>query len=983
MVQRALLALAMLVTTGAVGAQVEFGSMPALEALPGEYLTFAVPISGDGSVTVVVTAPDGWHVVTDTRELQLRGTRQVPFTVRVPATALAGTRAQLELSATGEAGRAQTSIGVTVGGSAGVSVTETTDPQASPNEVLAFEINVTNAGNQPEVISLRAYSASRQVHVSPTQLVLEPFQSAAATVSIPVQGTVGQGYRMTVTIEATSGNTGGVTTRDVTAVYRRAGTRSAVANPDPRLLLRITSGVNTGVEVSEEGAAPFLNWSVQPGLSGELSDFVQLNVSTGSFRNAPGSVFSAPQHARIELTAQEWQAAITFGHGRFGLSGAMRAAGWRFNVGGHYFRPAEAGLFQLQAGAVSQTPGLDLQFHGNLMLAGEAHSESLSGLWRRALSNQLQLGIGLGLSGYADAQTDYRLYLTVNQNLRWLTQNFDLVQSISTTPGLGQHSVSLTGGSRSAGPFGIRFLARLNVGPTRSTLSTGVQLTSVPVQNLRLSAGVIHSTADFGAGPANLRLQAGAAMRFSAGSGAVTGSISGNLESSLALNEHARPSNGFRITAETHFRKVSLRLGVSRDSRAAHGEREAELRVVYSLGGSLALGPGSEVEASFNHQRGTMTGTSFAIRWRQEWSARLSSDVTWRVSARTNSFAIGVAATDIFTPGLNLGFGYGLVLTPAGTTHRFSAGISYTWLIPFSTPAPLVDAFGGRETGGFTGVAFIDRNLDGQRDITEERLAGITIVAGDTATVTQADGSFNLRVPPGPYTLEFKGLPATLGFTGDPAIEVHLNSVVPRDLSFSPVSTMRIVAFADLDRDGQPGVGEPFLPGIQVELQGPRTAHGVTDSSGTIWITNLTQGSYTPVVNQSSLPAGHELTRRLQAITVEPPAGPPVLYIPVAPLIRDVVTTFQSGTLALVAWTSDGSTVAGRNLTVFARVHGEVDTVQVELFDEVLSLLQQGDVWIGHLTVPPQAGMTSGVVRATGAGQQQEVGIQVFVTLPE
>ncbi len=986
MFQRALLALAMLLlTAGAASARVEFGSVPGLEALPGEYFTFAVPVTGEGSVTVKVTAPEGWQLVTDTRELQLGGTRHVPFTVRVPAAALAGTRAQLELSASGEAGSAHSSVIVTVAGSSGVSVMETSDPQASPNEVLSFEISITNTGNQAEVISLRARSASRQVHVSPTQIALGPFQSGTATVSIPVQGTVGNGYRLTITLEATSGNTGEVTTRDVTATYWRTDTRDGTASPDPQLLLRITSGVNSGVEVSEEGAAPFLNWHVQPGLRGELSDFVQLNVVTDSFHDSPGSVFAAPRHAQVELTAQEWQAAITFGHGRFGLSGALRAAGWRFNVGGSYLSLAEAGAFQLQAGAVSQTPGLDLQFQGNLVMAGETHSESLSGLWRRALSERLQLGIGLGLSGYGDAETNYRLYLTVNQNLRWLTQNFDLVQSISTTPGRGQHSVSLTGGSRSAGPFGIRFLARLNVAPTSNTLSTGVQLSSVPLPNLRLSAGVIHNTSDFGAGPADLRLQAGATMRFSAGSGAVTGSVSGSLESSLALNEHARASNGFRITAETHFRNVSIRFGVSRDSRAAHGEEEAELRVVYSFGSSLALGPGSDVEASISHQRGTRTATIFAIRWRQQWSERVSTDVTWRINPRSNSLAIGMAATDVFTPGLNLGFGYGLVLTPGGTTHRFSVGISYTWLIPFNTPEPLVAAFGGRETGGFTGVAFIDQNLDGHRDITEEPLAGVTIIAGDTVTVTQEDGSFNLRAPPGQYTLGFQGLPATLGFTGDPAIQVHLNSVVPRDLGFAAVSTMRIVAFIDSDRDGQPGAGEPFLAGIPVELHGPGNAGGVSDADGSIWITNLMQGSYAPVVSQSSLPQGHELTRPLPNVLVAPPAAPPVLYVPVAPLIRDVVTTFQSGALALVAWTSDGSMIAGRNLSIFARVQGEVDTVHAEIFGELLELQQQqqGGMWVGQLTVPPQAGMASGLVRASGAGQQKEAGIQVFVTVPE
>lgn len=978
---RALLLTVFLVACCAARANVAFGDLPEPAAEPGEYLTFAVPLTGNGTFLVEVTAPAGWQLVTGSREVEVAGSRLVPFTVRVPASALADTRAELRVRASGATGSTEGSISVRVRGSSGMTFAEAAPARAAPGEILSFLVRLTNTGNQTDIFQLSGHSPGRLVTVSPEQLQLGPFESGEARVTVPVQGRVGNGYRLPLQLEIVSTNSGEVMTKSVNAVYEEeTGGRAGTESRDPELVLRVRTAAQAGVETgAESGTTPFFSWSLQPGLKGELSDFVKLDVSTDGFRSGTDSPFEAPRYTDIQLTAEKWEAALLLGSDRFGVRGALEAAGWRFSGGGHYARFGETAALQLEAGAVSGNPELDLQFQGNLLLAESLHSGNLSGFWRNRLGDNLQLGLGLGISGFGDA-TGNSLGLTLSESLHWLGQDFDLVQTLTSSPSLGLHSLSLSGGMRSSRPFGIRFLTRFSVTPTNSLLITGAQLSSVPMDSLRLTAGVFYQTAGFGSGSsASVRLQAGAALRLPVGSaGSATVEASGARIT--GLNDSSPSGSLFSVRVAATFGRFALTGSGSREHWTEPATGTSELKVRLRASAVVTLGAASTLEAGVALDRGKNTDTSFSVRWLHDWSATVSSELRWLYDRKGHRFDVSMAMKNVFTDGLSLGLGYGLHLTPEEVRHRFRAGISYTWIVPFTTPAPVVTAFGGRETGAVSGVARISQGARAG-----ELLPGLMVRLGDTVTETAADGSFTLNVPPGSYRLEFEGLPATLGFAGTRELEVERNQSVTVAADFVPVSVLRVIVFLDADRDGLPSEAENGLAGLVLELAGPRAAQARTDSAGSAWFTGLPEGRYRLGISESSMPRGYEVTTDLPALYLDPGEGNTELHVGIAPVIRQVVTTFDSSaTLALSAWASSSSVPAGAGLTVSARTAEAVDAVTVELFGQNISLERSGGLWTAELTVPEGSeGLVRGTVTASSQdGRQAQTRLQLLVTEP-
>lgn len=960
-------------------ANVGFGPAPEVTGKPGDYVTFAVPVHGNGDVTVSLEAPAGWPLVSDSRMLTLSGPMQVPFTLRIPPAALLGTTAELFATATTAAGEVTTStINVTVTGSTGTGLAETSELLAAPGQELVFKVTITNEANQPDTIVLSASNPSRQVHVIPERLELGPFQSGEVTVTVPVQGTTSDGYRFRIDLSAWSRVADTTTVRTVYATYTSGSSFIPLTERDPQLTLSITTAANAGFESSDGETSPVFNWSVTPGLSGELSDFVDLRVRTGAFRNTRESAFTVPRNTSIALSGETWDANLDLAPGSIGLGGSLQAADWRFSVGGNFMRFPDANFFGLNATASSLNPELDLQFSGILFLMDGMHNETVSVLYRRQMTEALGLGVGVGLTGSSSAD-GFRLHATLSQSLNWMSQSFSLTQSVSTTPSLGLTNISLLGGTRSANPIGVRFMSRFSFTPRVSRMTNSVQLSSQPVPALRLSTGIVHQTTNFGDGPGLLRLQFGVSWRFSSRT-----SVQFAAETFRALDESTQSGNRFRVGFATSLNRFTLGIGFSGEWRTASLTEAASRSLTLDSRAAFRFGEGSELEARLDLERSERSGYRFAVRWQHRWSHQFDSDVTVGFSHLGQDFALGVAARDVFTTGLRLGLGYGLQLQRGTITHRLTAGISYTWHIPFTTPRPVVNLFGGRETGSISGIAFSDGNRNQVLEAGEAPLAGILIQSGNYSAVTAEDGSFTLRLPAGHHALRFGGnLPATLGFIGTDQVEIQLGQNQSLNLPFAPVSVMQLSVFLDGDRDGNRDASEPLIPGTAVLLEGPMSRRVFTSQDGNVWISGLIEGTYQVTVDFASLPAGFEMTRQLEPVQVTPPANAGPLLIAVAPRVRDVVTTFTASSMAVVAHVSQASTQAGREIEIMATVNGNAEAVTAELFGQLISLEYDGSMWRAAVTAPDSPGMNRGFIEAVNGADSARADVQVFVTAPK
>ena len=964
-----------LLLSAAAHANVGFGPAPEVSGQPGDYVTFAVPVHGNGDVTLSLESPAGWPLVSNSRHVTLAGPMQVPFTLRIPPAALLGTTAELIATATTSAGEMTTStINVTVTGSTGTGLAEAGELQAAPGQELVFKVTITNEANQPDTIVLSATNSSRQVHVSPDRLELGPFQSGEVTVTVPVQGTTSDGYRFRIDLSAWSRVADATTVRTVYATYTSGSDFIPLAERDPQLTLSITTAANAGIESSDGETSPVFNWSITPGLSGELSDFVDLRIRTGAFRNTRDAAFTVPRNTSIALTGETWEANLDLAPGSVGLGGSLQAADWRFSVGGNFMRFPDANFFGLNATASSLNPELDLQFSGNLFLMGGTHNESISALYRRQLTDTLGLGVGVGLTGTSSSE-GFRLHATFSQSLNWMTQSFSLTQSVSTSPSLGLTNISFIGGTRSANPIGVRFMSRFSFTPLVSRITNSVQLSSQPIPALRLSTGIVHQTTNFGDGPGVLRLQFGVAWRFGAST-----SVQLAAETFRALDENTQSGNRFRVGFTTVLSRFTVGIGFTGEWRAASLTEEASRTLALDSRAAYRFGEGSVLEARLDLERSDRSGYRFAVRWQQRWSHHIDSDLTVAFSHIGQDFALGIAARDVFTSGLRFGLGYGLQLQRGTVTHRLTAGVSYTWLIPFNTPRPVVELFGGRETGSISGIAYSDRNRNQVREAGEEPLAGILIQSGDHSAVTAEDGSFTLRLPAGHHALRFGGnLPATLGFIGTDQVEIQLGQNQPLDLPFAPVSVLQLSVFLDGDRDGSRDASEPLVPGTAVMLEGPMSRRVFTSQDGNVWISGLIEGTYQVTVDFASLPAGFELTQPILPVQVTPPANAGPLLIAVAPRVRDVVTTFTASNMAVVAHVSQANTRPGNEIEIMATIHGDAESVTVELFGQRISLEHDGSMWRALVTVPESPGMNRGFVEAVNGTDSARADIQVFV----
>ncbi|MCA9572546.1 MAG: carboxypeptidase regulatory-like domain-containing protein, partial [Myxococcales bacterium] len=194
--------------------------------------------------------------------------------------------------------------------------------------------------------------------------------------------------------------------------------------------------------------------------------------------------------------------------------------------------------------------------------------------------------------------------------------------------------------------------------------------------------------------------------------------------------------------------------------------------------------------------------------------------------------------------------------------------ITSTVLVGLETGGALSGVGGTLLAGGrVVGRAFRDDNGNGVLDPEEFGVEGVRVeVLGKTA-VSREGGSFTLRgLPPGTYAVAVEGAGYHLA-TSALSTEVHKARVARLDIPLVERKRVDIRVFADLDRDGQMGLGEWGVPVEGVTLKRPDgsvTVHAAPD--GLLRLEDLPRGPYEVVVDPVLVGEGYLLEDRARRL---------------------------------------------------------------------------------------------------------------------
>ncbi|HEX7022875.1 MAG TPA: hypothetical protein VF171_08455 [Trueperaceae bacterium] len=999
--RRLALCLACLWLGPALAAGAAFTNAPEARGLPGAYVTLPFTVEGRGAFTIHVLAPEGWQPLSQDRKVSLDGETTLPVTIRVPADALGGARADIRLQAlAGGAAVAEAAGTIIVEGRYQLALSAPSQLEGHAETPLSFHVRVQNLGNMPDSVLLKAESGGWRTALSQGAVELAPHGSTDVEVTLYPSGRFNDGYRRMLTLSARSSHDPEVTAlRQVLTIFHNGdATAARPTSANPQLELRVETGLTGKLRISDGRAESGLSYYLAPNLNGDLSDYVGVSVTPSPLSGNQDHPLNIPNSTSISLTADTWNASLYASPGSVGLGVGFEAADWRWNVGGNYAALAEAPTYGVSLGAVSLTDGLDLQFYGNAALAGAGHGEYLTGLYRTPLGEGFTLDLATTLAGIKPGPSeDYRLTPAITENLRYGQQTFDLRQSYRVVPTLGLHTLELSGGTRSSYPVGVRASSRMEVSPEDTDWQTGVSLLSRPAPGLELGVTGSYNTTDFGAAETSWVLGPSASYTYAFAFGLQSG-ISLGYRHTQALTPDVATSDGYRFGLSNSYDRFSLKTSASYTlSRGPVATRELTL----TTDAAYALSPRSELIASYAFTAAEDPGWSATHRigasWEQTWTDDLASELAFRrktlygLSGRgevDESLGFSLAARNLFGDGLRFRAGYtlsadaGLLEAGAHYQHDLSLSIGYVFSLPFDTPRALVDAFGGRESGRVAGRAFLDANLNGVLDPGETPLAGLEVSLGNATTTTDDQGAYELRVPAGSYTFGFPGgLPATLGLMNGKEQAVELNESYQHNLAFAPVTTLAVSLFDDANHNGARDQGEAGIPYGGILIDGPIDRRVQTDSQGQAYVAGLVEGSYEIRADPDLLPAHYQPTKTVE-LSLDPSAQTAPLAIGAAIPKRKVVTTFRTGSLGLLASVDTNSRPAGAELLVRARVQGQAQEVVVEMFGQRVPLDPHGLAWEATLRIPPDTtpGLVQGIVRASGQGAMVERSIQVLVT---
>lgn len=968
------------------------------EGVSGEYVTLGFSLAGHGTYAYEVDVAAPWRPLASAGRVQVDGTGFVSVTLKVPRDAPAGvietvtvTFVNVDDPADGGVGRGTVEALAT----AAVRLSAPSTLDGTVGEALELSLLVENRGNAEDAFFLSATSAAWHPRFETTELLLAPGEAREVRVVLEPQGSVNDGYQNLLIVTVTSRNDPSVSAKAYTrSTFRSAGVVEGAAggNRAPRLTVSTGLGVGAGASFGPEGTDLRFGYGVVPALSGQLSDYTTVSAGVGRLAGDLVDPFSEiPSRFDAALTGDGWDARASLAPGAYGVGGGGTVGGWRLGGSGTYVPGEQGPSFGATGFAVSQLPGLDLQFSAATNASSSGRADSLAASYRTPISEGVVLGLGGSLSGFGK-QGGYQVVAGFNESLGYQSQTFDVTQTYSAVPQSGFHAIGLTGGLRSAGAVGLRASTSLLISPASQTWRNAVSVSGrlAPGIGLGVTGTYQTSTADatwsvaprlsisYGRRDLSFGLTVGYAY-----TGVVRGDVAPASSYSATANLGAGP---FRVTSSAvyEYEQPAADSGAARFSVAVAAEyRPATATTItgrWSYESDTSKGSG---------------GMEFGVVWKQRWSRYASTSLSYDksfvgsldggVPSQHDRIALIGEFRDAGIEGLDLAAGYALtssggLFTGAPITHDLSLRAGYTLRFSFDTPDAVVGLFGGRKGGVVSGVAYVDRDLDGMLSAGDERLGGLEVMLGGARATTDETGAFSVRVRAGSYAWRFgAGLPADVQLLGEGVVRVEDDSTERVDLRLSPVATLEVHLFDDVDNDGVRGTDERGISFGRVIISGPAEEVVMVDARGNAVVSGLVPGTYTVAPDPAGLPPRYRPTTEPVDVVLRAGERLPPVSVGAAPPPREVVTTFSGAKLAVVARTAGTSVDPGGELAVFALVSGDPERVVARFGGQEVPLTNQGGRWVATVLIPE--GMPGGAAELRVVAFRGDSSVESVVTV--
>lgn len=968
---RILASLVVLAALGSVAGQ-ELVSVPTPSALPGSFVTLPYTLNGQGTFSYSVAAPESWQPLKSAGEVDLRGRGLLSVTLKVPPDAPAGSLQEVSITLTpvgADAPKVEFVGRVRVELKVALDLTAPPDLAGEVGRAQSFTFVVANRGNMQDEVHLTGSAAMFDVRFDEARLILNPGERIEISATLLPLGSVSHRFRALIRLTATSGNDESVTARTaIQGVFLDPGIPlERAADAPPRLTLWVDAGARARVDLQEGEAVTSASWVASPRLSGDLSDFTSIETSVGRLAGSLIDPFEElPSELTVALDGGTWSAGTSLAPGSYSAAGGGQLGDWRVGAAALYHETRGASGFGLNVQAVSLGPELDLQLAASTALFVGERLDALNAQYRRKLMDDLQLHVAAGLVGL-QSEGVYTVTPIFNETLSWQDERFYATQSYSGNPVAGVHHIGLSGGMRGAGLFSVRASTLLRLSPSGDAWRNTVTLASRPAPGLsvQLEAGIDASNR-----ATTWRVSPSLGQQFRVGPASMSAGVS---------YTHTGTLSGPPVTSDRYRARASLTLGrVSVAANAGYftGTRGPDLTPVGEIDAgaetTVRFGLGGRLTADYRYKSDLTAAYSHDLTasWAQEWSESLttraayssSSRMTHQVKQQRESLSFTLNARDLLTPGFNAALGYsatataGLFTGVAPPLHSFSVGASYALRFSFDTPPSVVELFGGRDGVLVTGTLFRDLDQDGVLSEGDEPLAGVELRLGPSSAITKEDGSYRLRVPAGEHTWHLAGaLPPFTATFIEPALGTTGAEEVQLDIPVVPVVPLEVTLFEDSNRNGVHDPGEPGIAfgGIVIEGADERVLR--TSAGGRVTISTLRPGNYTVRVDPARLPPRYLPTGSAVSVTLSEGGQTVRVALGAAPKQREVVTTYGTGSLAVIARAIPATVEAGGELTIEALVSGNPETVSVALGGVELPLKQVGSRWSATLDVPDDA----------------------------
>jgi hypothetical protein len=973
-------------------AAVHVVSEPEVSAPANQYATLTFPLGGTGSYRFEIAPPDGWVVVTRDGAITVDGDGFISVTLRVPAFAPAGERfaTQLRLLAGERLVTSATGL-VLVARRTQVGVHGPDELVGDLGAQLAFDVVVVNEGNARETVLLSARHTHWDVRFDSPETVLEPAERRAVRVTLRPTTTVNSGYRHIFYLVATPGSDPAAeVVSQVTSQFFSGGQPlDASATERPRLTLSLRAAAAAALEIDAQGVSAGATYHVQPGLAGQLSDYVRGSLDTNRLAGSLTEPFEElPSSAALSLEGPNWDGSLSLSARRYALDVGVDLERWRVSAGGAWDPGRTIG-----ASVRLERSDHDLQFFARTAGQPARRTDAVEASYTTELAERLTLTVGAGITGFADhgAQGGYEAALSVRQRLTWRDDAFDVSQSYAGVPFAGVHTIGVTGGSRRLYPLGVRAYAAYSASPVSDRWAGSITVFGRPAPSLTLDvtggvtmeASAVRRGVSWSVSPRliyNVRRPAGLAGTFSVRyghGGAASGS--GSVWDRYEL--------GARLT----YQRLAVTGTGEYEVRRSEGTATPEVTLKTALQSEYLVGADDLLFGSYRYEQSTWpvarSRHEIGVGWTRAWSTTIASRVEYQRTvdllgdADRERVSVGLSVADVLTPGLALTAGYS-VTSPTSLLdfatplrHDLRVGVGYAVPIVFDTPDAVIDLFGGRRGGEVHGVAFVgadpgDAPTDGAR-----RLAGLEIQVGPERTTTDEAGNYRVRVPEGTHALAFPtGLPATVRLLGAATIEVVENERLERALVFAPVVNLTVEVFEDHDRDGVRGLGESGIPYAGVVLDGPERRLVRTDGSGRAVASGLAVGTYRVGVSPDHLPNGYSATTPSASVTLRAGDRPDGLRLGAARAARTIVQTYSGDGLAVLPRSLQTSVAPGAEIELEALVQGTVERLSLIHDGVATHFSQEGSRWHVRYRIPPGTafGLLTLSVLAEGGGARVE-----------